>query len=935
MGLNEYNRKRKFSKTPEPAGVSRVARQVSNRKMNSPTEGKAFVFQKHRATRLHYDFRLEDESGALKSWAVPKGPSLDPQVKRLAVLTEDHPYDYLLFEGIIPEGNYGAGTVIVWDHGTYTTAKPLLDQFKEGKISFELHGKKLHGRFSLVKTKKENQWLLIKTRDEFATSNDLTNTSPYSVLSNRNNDDLERIPSQKVVVSTRSPSNGRSTAIPLLIATKWKKNKNMDNNPKSISAQQLPSKVRPMLAYPVDNSFDSKDWAFEVKWDGVRAISYVKNGTVRIQSRNGNNITQKYPEISIALETLTTNIRSAVFDGEIVVLDERGLPNFQGHQRRMHVNDEQEIKTLSKEIPAIYYLFDILYLDGNDLRTQSYLSRREILAQAMCAAPNDLLKISDYVEERGREMLKHTLNFNLEGIVAKRKASHYHEGMRSKEWLKIKNIRTQDCVVVGFTEGEGNRRNAFGSLLLAVYNTKDKSYDFVGHVGSGFDHQAVRDIYSKLQNIRTDTMPIKTLPYKNRRTTWVKPVLVAEVKFTQWTKDGIMRAPIFLGFRSDKSPQECILEADQPVPSETILKSATTNDESQTENDPSKGNQCNTTSATDTLTTNKTTRAKLEFSNLDKIYWPAINGQKPITKGDLISYYESISELILPHLRDRPLSLSRYPNGIHGKSFYHKDWNQSRPSYVKTAKVYSEQRNAAINYLVCNNIQSLLWIANLGAIEMHPWYSRIEDLEHCKTSRLLYDEKCGLNLPDFVVLDLDPYIYSGKERAGDEPEFNLRAFRAATEVAFDLKDVLDQLHIISFVKSSGKTGLHIYIPTIPKFSYDQTRSFAEILGKILMSKIPNKITMEWSTAKRKGKVFFDYNQNSRGKTIASIWSVRPTPLATVSVPIGWKNLDNFNPKDFTLRTVPNIFKSRKDPWRGVIDDKQDLTKIITAMKALA
>jgi bifunctional non-homologous end joining protein LigD len=935
VSLNEYNRKRKFSKTPEPAGISQGARQVSNRKVNSQIEGRAFVVQKHRATRLHYDFRLEDESGALKSWAVPKGPSLDPQLKRLAVLTEDHPYDYLLFEGTIPEGNYGAGTVIVWDHGTYSAGKPLLDQFKEGKISFELHGKKLHGRFSLVKTKKENQWLLIKTRDEFATSNDLTNTSPYSVLSNRTNDDLESIPSRKVIVSKRSPSNDTFSGIPLPKIKKREKNKSMDNNPKSTSAQQLPSKVRPMLAYPVDKAFDSKDWAFEVKWDGVRAISYAKNGTVRIQSRKGNNITQKYPEISNALETLSTNIGSAVFDGEIVVLDEKGLPDFQGHQRRMHVNDEQEIKTLSKEIPAIYYLFDILYLDGNDLSTQSYLSRREILAQVMDAAPSDLLKISDYVEEHGREILKHTMNFNLEGIVAKRKASHYHEGMRSKEWLKIKNIRTQDCVVVGYTEGEGNRRNAFGSLLFAVYDARDKSYHFVGHVGSGFDHQAVRDIYSKLQDIRTDSMAIKTLPYKNRRTTWVKPVLVAEVRFTQWTKDGIMRAPIFLRFRSDKSPQECILEADQPVPTETILKSAMTNEESQTENSASKDNQTNTTITTDTLTTNKTTRAKLEFSNLDKIYWPAINGQKPITKGDLISYYESISELILPHLRDRPLSLSRYPNGIYGKSFYHKDWNQSKPSYVKTANVYSEHRNAAINNLVCNNIQSLLWIANLGAIEMHPWYSRIKNFEHCKTSRLLYEEKCGLNFPDFVVLDLDPYIYSGKERAGGEPEYNLRGFRAAAEVALDLKDVLYQLHIISYVKSSGKTGLHIYIPTIPKFSYDQTRPFAEILGKILMSKIPNKITMEWSTAKRKGKVFFDYNQNSRGKTIASLWSVRPTPLATVSVPIEWEKLDNFNPKDFTLRTVPNIFKSRRDPWRGVLEEKQDLSKIIAAMKDLA
>jgi bifunctional non-homologous end joining protein LigD len=935
MGLNEYNKKRKFSKTPEPAGLSQPARQVRNRKRNIQREARAFVIQKHRATRLHYDFRLEDENGALKSWAVPKGPSLDPQIKRLAVLTEDHPYDYLLFEGTIPEGNYGAGTVIVWDHGTYSISKPLLDQFREGKISFELHGRKLHGRFSLVKTKKENQWLLIKTRDEFATSNDLTSTSPYSVLSNRTNDDLGSKPSRKGVTSKRLLSNGQFSGIPPLKTKKRGQNKSMNNNAKSTSTQQLSSKVRPMLAYPVDKAFDSKYWAFEVKWDGVRAISYVKKGTVLIQSRNGNNITQKYPEISNVLERLSTNIRSAVFDGEIVVLDEKGLPDFQGHQRRMHVNDEQEIETLSKEIPTIYYLFDILYLDGNDLRTQPYLSRREILAQVMDAGPGDLLKISDYVEEHGREMLKHTINFNLEGIVAKRKSSHYHEGVRSKEWLKIKNIRTQDCVVVGYTEGEGNRRNAFGSLLLAVYDTEDKSYQFVGHVGSGFDHQAVRDIYSMLRDIRAESMPIKTLPYKNRRTTWVKPVLVAEVKFTQWTLEGIMRAPIFLRFRSDKSPQECVLEADQPVPTETILKSAATNDESQTENSISEDNQTNTTTATDSIKTNTTARTKLEFSNLDKVYWPAINGQKPITKGDLISYYESISELILPHLRDRPLSLSRYPNGIYGKSFYHKDWDQSKPSYVKTAKVYSEHRNAAINYLVCNNFQSLLWIANLGAIEMHPWYSRIKDFEHCKTSRLLYEEKCGLNFPDFVVLDLDPYIYSGKERAGGEPEYNLRGFRAAAEVAFDLKDVLDQLDTASYVKSSGKTGLHIYIPTIPKFSYDQTRSFAETMGKILMSKIPNKITMEWSTAKRKGKVFFDYNQNSRGKTIASVWSVRPTPLATVSVPIEWDQLDNFNFRDFTLITVPNIFKSRRDPWRSVLEEKQDLSKIMTAMKDLA
>jgi bifunctional non-homologous end joining protein LigD len=921
MGLSQYEKKRKFSNTPEPMSLSRSGN-VKDSKAKTHMNGKAFVVQKHRASHLHYDLRLEDESGALKSWAVPKGPTLDPQIKRLAVLVEDHPYEYLLFEGTIPKGNYGAGTVIVWDQGTYSVEKRLLDQFKEGKISFELHGKKLRGRFTLVRTKNENQWLLIKANDEYATSDDnLIASKPYSVLSDRTNEDLEHAFSHEAVAARRArqaKSNDRSAN---KIASKAKKrgqNRGQDKNHLE-SDQKLPSIVRPMLAYPVDKAFDNKDWVFEVKWDGVRAISYKEeNRGVRIQSRNGNNITQKYPEISNAIENLPTNIRYALFDGEIVVLDDKGFPNFQGHQRRMHVNSKQEIDALSKEIPATYYIFDILNFDGKDLRINSYVERRKILAQVISLSNS--LKISDFVEEKGQELLRHTLKFNLEGIVAKHKSSHYHEGIRSREWLKIKNIRTQDCVVVGYTKGEGNRRNIFGSLLLAVYEPTDKSYQFVGHVGSGFDYQTIREIYSKLQDIRTNSMPVKSLPYQNRATTWVKPILVAEIKFAQWTKEGIMRAPICMRFRSDKSPRECILEADQPVPTESVLQTMTESEPEEARPLPVRRYDIPV--------------AKLEFSNLQKVYWPAAGDRKPITKGDLISYYESVNELILPHLMDRPLSLSRYPDGIYGKSFYHKDWDKSKPPYVKTVKVHSEQRGDVINYLVCNNVQSLLWIANLGAIEMHPWFSRIKDFEHCNTSELLYEEKCGLNFPDFVVLDLDPFIYSGEEKAGEEPKYNLKGFRAAADVSYDLKDILDELKITSYVKSSGKTGLHVYIPTIPKFSYDQVRLFAEILGKILMSKFPSKITMEWSTAKRRGKVFFDHNQNSRGKTIASVYSVRPTPNATVSVPVKWEDLYDFNPGDFTLGTVPGIFKSKRDPWKGVLENKQDLSKIMMAAKEL-
>ncbi|MGG6460295.1 MAG: DNA ligase D, partial [Candidatus Eiseniibacteriota bacterium] len=811
----------------------------------------------------------------------------------------------LLFEGTIPEGNYGAGTVIVWDHGTYDSQRKLIEQFNEGKISFDLNGKKLKGHFSLVRTGRENQWLLIKSNDEFARPDiDLTALKPKSVLSGRTNDDLESSIQRTTRLSEKQLKNFSD------IPDKQPQKKEITS-----SALNMPLNVRPMLAYPVEKAFDSNEWVFEIKWDGVRAITYIHNELIRIESRNGNNITKKYPDIYSALKNMDVAKHSIVLDGEIVVLDEKGLPNFQDHQLRMNVSNQREIEVLAKKIPATFYVFDILHLDGKDLRSLAYMERRKLLSEILF--PNNFVKISDYIEDNGSQMLKHTLEFNLEGIVAKRKSGRYRVGVRSHDWLKIKNTKSQDCVIIGYTKGEGNRAQGFGSLLLAVYDSRSKEYRFVGHVGTGFNFQLVREIYEKLQTIRTDRSPVKSIPYKNRETVWVKPVLVAEVKFADWTEEDIMRAPVFLRFRIDKSPEECVLEADQPEPYASFAQA-------KTESSSSLGGS-----------KSKEPKTKNSFSNLQKIYWPATHKMKQITKGDLINYYDSISPLILPHLRDRPLSLSRYPDGIYGKSFYHKDWDQSKPDYVKTAKVYSEHRNQPINYLVCNNVETLLWIANLGSIEMHPWYSRIKDFEHCKTSSTLYEEKCGLNFPDYIVLDLDPYIYSGKEKAGSEPEYNFRGFRAAAEVAFDLKDVLDELEIKSYVKTSGKTGLHIDIPSIPKFSYDETRSFAELIGKILISKFPNKISMEWSTSKRKDKVFFDYNQNSRGKTIASVWSVRPTPGATVSVPIDWDKLDDCNPTEYTLRSVPVLFKSNADPWKDILTTKQDLSKVIAAVKKLA
>jgi bifunctional non-homologous end joining protein LigD len=892
--LRKYNKKRKFSNTPEPVG------QLTDIK----TGWKVFTIQKHRASHLHYDFRLEDETGVLKSWAVPKGPSVDPQVKRLAVLVEDHPYDYLLFEGTIPRGNYGAGTVIVWDHGTYTIDGTLLEQFKKGKISIELHGQKLRGKFSLVRTSRENQWLLIKSNDQFASiGTDIVMDSPQSVLTGR--DDIPPGTTNSKITSSSESTEYSSS--------KSKSNMSHPTAHEDLkSSQYLPSKkIKPMLATAVDTPFNNKEWVFEVKWDGVRAITFERNGIGRFQSRNGNDITATYPEVIEALQRSLIGINSAVLDGEIVVLDKNGRPDFQGIQRRMHVQNISEIEKLARKIPATYYLFDILYYNGKNVEQSNYLERRHLLTQSI--TPNQNIRISDYIEERGIEMLQHTKKLNLEGIIAKKKISLYREGTRSRDWLKIKNMKTQDCVVVGYTEGLGRRKNAFGSLLLAIYNPTKKKFTFVGHSGSGFDDESIELSYSKLQKIKTNTMPIETLPYKNRSTVWVKPIFVAEIKFTSWTKDGIMRAPIFLRFRDDKNPEECVLEADQPVEKSTGV---------QDETKPLR--QLSGSLSSEQFNTS-------DFSNLGKIYWKPTSEHGNITKGDLIDYYEAVSELILPHLKDRPLSMSRYPDGIEGKSFYHKDWGMSKPDYVIAVPVYSEHRAEPINYLVCNNKKSLLWIANLGSIEMHPWYSRIKDFESCDNSSLLYEEKCGLNFPDFIVFDLDPYIYSGEEDKGEEPEYNTKGFKAAVDVAYHLRDLFNELKIKSFIKTSGKTGLHIYVPIKNEYTYDQTRSFAEIIGKMLMSRFPKKITMEWNTAKRTGKVFFDYNQNSRGKTIASVYSVRPTSSATVSMPVRWDELDSIVPKDFTLLRLPDIMRKKSDPWRGVLENKQDMNTILSSI----
>ncbi|HZA06207.1 MAG TPA: DNA ligase D [Nitrososphaeraceae archaeon] len=928
--LEQYRKKRDFTKTPEPAGTN--AKENKTKKRSEVR----FVVQKHDATNLHYDFRLETED-VLKSWAVPKGISLDPKVKRLAILTEDHPLDYLLFEGIIPKGSYGGGTVIVWDTGKYTSDQQISHQFTKGKITFTLFGQKLKGRFSLVKTPRENQWLLIKGEDEFKSTEDMTTTRPESVLTGRTNQDLESAKEDKTnsnknkIAVIESKNNKDVTSSSNNNKTKDKsamvsKEVNLKENGLTVD-EKFPTKIRPMLATAVDESFNDKDWVFEVKWDGVRSVFFLHKTKriFEIRSRSGKTITHRYPELVGPLSSAINCQDSAILDGEIVVLNKDGMPCFQNHQRRMNIDCRADIEKFSREMPATYYIFDILYLDGKNLQNLSFIQRRSILSHVV--NKNTKVQISDFFEERGKEIFDNIKTMNLEGIVAKHKSSKYLQDTRTKDWLKIKRIKTQDCVVIGYTRGEGNRENYFGSLLLAVYY--GKKLRFVGHTGSGFDFDLLNEICSKFQQMKIEKCPVDYIPYTNRDPVWIEPKLVAAVKFNDWTQEKIMRTPIFIGFREDKKPEECILEEERSAKELIFLKDTESNKRQEEQQEkPSIIPKAAETFSYNGSSITSMTSSSSSFSNLDKIFWHASEHHPQLTKNDLIEYYTKVSEYLLPYLKDRPLSLNRYPDGIMGKHFYHKNWTKEKPEFVRTVKVYSKFKGAVVNHILCNNKETLLWLANLGCIEIHPWYSRVNDFDSCKNNTI-DEEKCGLNTPDFMVFDLDPYIYSGKEKNGEkEPEYNIRAFKATVDVAYDLRDLFDELKIRSYVKTSGKTGLHIFVPVVLLYTYEQTRAFAEIIGKILSARHAQKITMDWDTRKRTGKVFFDHNQNAMGKTIASIFSVRPINSAAVSMPVRWKDLSDLLPTDFTILNAFDIVKKSGDSWKGILQQKQDINKIL-------
>lgn len=787
MRLQKYSSKRNLKESPEPKA-----------KVAKGKKGKlAFVVQKHAATRLHYDFRLELD-GVLLSWAVPKGPSLDPSVKRLAVKVEDHPFDYRNFEGIIPRG-YGAGTVMIWDQGTFTiddesrkaAQEHLREGIKKGAIHFTLEGEKLKGRFSLVKMKdKESDWLLIKSKDAFASKKEILKQD-RSVASDKTLEEIRE---------------------------KTKK--------KSIK----PHEVHPMLCTLVDKPFDSKDWLFEIKLDGFRAIAELDKNKVEFYSRNLQSFQGRFPELTRELKKLNLD---AILDGEIVALDKKGISHF------------QMLQNYATEENIFYFVFDILYLNGKDLRGLPLIERKEILKSVLKS--NSHIRYLDHIEGEGERFFQACKKMGLEGIIGKKKESHYEIGLRSREWLKIKAELRQEVVICGFTEPKGSRKN-FGALIVGVYKKGDLHY--AGRVGGGFTEKKLDEVKKLLLPIKIEQSPLINSPRPNTAVTWVKPQILCEVKFKEWTKAGSMRQPIFIGIRTDK-PAKSVVE-EKPIKVKTQYDFIT---------------------------------------HPDKLYWE----KEKITKGDLLHYYERVAPFILPYLKNRPITLKRYPDGALGPSFYQKNI-ENPPEWLDTVEI--EHTDRSMRYMVIQNVKSLLYAVNLGSIEIHPWFSRTSHLQN----------------PDFLIFDLDPVEI---------------AFDAVVETALALHDLLDSLDVPNYCKTSGGRGMHIGVPLKARYSYDQAKQFAVLIATFIYKELPKITSLVRNPKNRKKKVYIDCYQNNFGQTLAAPYSVRAKPGAPVSTPLDWSEVKKgIDPSHYTLFNTLERVRKRGDIFKPILSKGVDLKKVL-------
>jgi len=841
--LEAYRKKRDPDRTPEPFGGRRL------------TPGQGFVVQKHAARRLHYDLRLEMD-GVLKSWAVPKGPSVHAEEKRLAVHVEDHPVEYADFEVVIAHGNYGAGSVIVWDRGWYRLVKPEdpLEQLRRGKLEFELFGYKLRGRWTLARMSgKDKDWLLLKKADGAAGSEELTERYPQSVLSGLTVEEMADTPGHLAAIRQRLEGLGAPR--------------------REVTARRQPF----MLATLGERVPSGKDWLCEIKFDGVRVLAARRGALVELYGRSGQVITGRYPDLVRTL--LALRVDHFVIDGEIVARDPSGRPSFQRLQPRMALTDPREIESAAARIPVEGAFFDCVGLEGHDLRHLPLTQRKECLR--MLVPPLGPVHYVDHVMEHGDAFLEAAAEARLEGIVAKRASSAYTGG-RSRDWIKVKCQRRAEFVIGGYTDPQGTR-GYFGALHIGLYDggvSDAVRLVYVSKVGTGFDHAGLKSLWENLQPLARATPPFDggAVP-KGRGHHWVEPRLVCEVRFSDWTNDGGIRHPTFLGLRSDKRAEDCRREESLPPSRNDAAEEIAV---PAVPASPAGG---------------ESVAKEVKLTNLKKLFWPA----EGYTKGDLVAYYEQVAPLLLPYLRDRPLVLTRYPDGITGKSFYQKDAPEFAPAWVRTERVYSKDAEREIDYFVVDDVESLRYVANSGAIPLHLWASRLGSLER----------------PDWLVLDLDP---------------KGAPFTDVVKVARALHRILDDLELPSYPKTSGATGLHILIPLGARYVDDEVRTFARLLAVLGVEAEPDISTVARPLRARGGKVYIDFGQNGHGQTIVAPFSLRPLPGAPASCPLLWSEVTaRLDPARFTMATVPKRFEGMADPLLPVLRGGIDMAAALARM----
>jgi bifunctional non-homologous end joining protein LigD len=809
--------------------------------------GRRFVVQKHAATRTHWDLRLEHD-GVLKSWAVPKGPSYDTKEKRLAVHVEDHPVEYAEFEGIIPKGNYGAGAVIVWDIGHYLPLEPIDEGFEKGKLLFELRGQKLRGRWTLVKIKKaEKEWLLIKERDGLARPGEPDDFVESSVFSGLTVEEL---------------GEGVDPAAPALeLLEELEEEGGVRANRLSIDDVEL------MHAERRDAPFSDPGWVFELKYDGYRLLCAKDGDDVRLLTRNRNDATATFPEVAQAVRRLPFD--HVILDGEVVVHDENGLPSFQRLQQRGRLANPRQIATRAIELPAILYTFDLPALEGRDLRRLPLVDRKRVLREVLPEIGT--LRYADHVAERGEDFYAQIERMRLEGMVAKKADAPYRKG-RSPDWVKIRADLTDDLVVVGFTEPKGSR-GGIGALHLAAYVGDELRY--AGRAGSGFTDKQLGEVREELDALVVDEPPCARAPKGNGHT-WVQPKLVAEVRYREWTDEDLLRHPVFLRFREDKDPGECT------HPALEGSGHAGDREEVIAEVEPERPAE-----------------PEVTFSNLDKVFWP----EEGYTKGDLVDYYRAVAPWMVPYMKDRPVVLTRYPDGIDGKHFFQKDAPDWAPEWVRTETVWSEDGGRDLRYFVGGDTATLLFLANSAAIVQHLWASRLPDLER----------------PDWCILDLDP-----KEAP----------FADVVEVAKAAKAVCDDLDLPAYVKTSGSSGLHVLVPLGKQLTHDQSKVLAELIARVIVAEAGDIATIVRNPKKREGKVYVDFLQNGWGKLLVAPFSARPVPGATVSAPLRWKEVNGSLSLDkYTIKSVPRRMRALKeDPMVEVLSVKPDLADALARLQ---